>query len=123
MLDGCELEDGEEFVNITVHPSSNSVHSDSLSVGGDIAKDRGLKVTSPVSGAAQLLRPKSATDLSSMLLSSGRPKQGSAESTTPRSSPRLKRRSVGTAPQVGNFQRGILSFLFPLGVSTIRDQG
>ncbi|KAK7097991.1 PDZ domain-containing protein 8-like [Littorina saxatilis] len=85
-------EDGEEFVNISVRSPSNSVTSNTLSVSNESTPTH--KVTPPV--GAQLLRPKSATDISTLpAATSMRPQRGSADSTPPASSPRMRRKSGG----------------------------
>lgn len=110
-VEDSQTEDGEEFVNISIHTSTaTSATADTISTNSDTAaRDKGLRLTSPMSGDIQLLRPKSSSDLTSMTSSSLRTRKSSADSTPPASSPRLKRRTVSQGPQSGKTDTGLNS--------------
>ncbi|KAL8569316.1 hypothetical protein ACOMHN_024264 [Nucella lapillus] len=107
VVEDSQTEDGEEFINISIHPTSTatSATSDSVNVvsseSATTARDKGLRLTSPMSGDTQLLRPKSSSDLTSVTSTSLRSRKSSADSTPPASSPRLKRRTISQGPQSG----------------------
>ncbi|XP_076446430.1 PDZ domain-containing protein 8-like [Babylonia areolata] len=113
VVEDCQPEDGDEFINISIQTSTTvtaTTASDSVSVSSEPGpRDRGPKLTAPVSGDMQLLRPKSSSDLTSMASSGLRTRKSSADSTPPPSSPRLRRRTISQGPQSGRADMGINS--------------
>lgn len=105
VVENSLVEDGEEFVNITVQPPASDPafpHSDAH--GEDAGSDLKEKAAKGTAGmhlshsAGQLRRPRSGTDLSTCSAPVlGR--RGGTEGSTPTSSPRLRRASAVAVPQ------------------------